>query len=126
MWCKWGMPRKPRVEYAGAVYHVMSRGNHLQKIFRGDTDCGMFLETLGEACGRTGWRVHAYALMGNHYHLLLETPEPNLVVGSLCASVRNPAFPIHFSRKMSHVTANRIGGIELSHFSRWTVWVSKM
>ena len=75
------MPRKPRVEYAGAVYHVMSRGNHLQKVFRGDEDCGVFLETLGEACGRTGWKVHAYALMGNHYHLLLETPEPNLVVG---------------------------------------------
>ena len=75
------MPRKPRLEYAGAVYHVMSRGNHLQKVFRGDEDCGIFLETLGEACGRAGWRVHAYVLMGNHYHLLLETPEPNLVVG---------------------------------------------
>ena len=75
------MPRKPRVEYAGAVYHVMSRGNHSQKVFRTDGDCGMFLETLGEACGRTGWKVHAYVLMGNHYHLLLETPEANLVAG---------------------------------------------
>ncbi len=75
------MPRKPRVEYAGAVYHVISRGNRLQKIFWGDADCEMFLETLGESCQRTGWRVHAYALMGNHYHLLLETPEPNLVAG---------------------------------------------
>lgn len=75
------MPRKPRVEYAGAVYHVMSRGNHSQKVFRGDEDCAMFLETLGEACGRTGWQVHAYVLMGNHYHLLLETPEANLVAG---------------------------------------------
>ena len=69
------------MEYAGAVYHVMSRGNHSQKVFRTDVDCGMFLETLGEACGRTGWKVHAYVLMGNHYHVLLETPEPNLVVG---------------------------------------------
>ena len=75
------MPRKPRVEYAGAVYHVMSRGSHQQKVFRGDEDCGVFLETVGEVCERTGWRVHAYALMGDHYHLLLETPEPNLVVG---------------------------------------------
>jgi hypothetical protein len=49
------MPRKPRVEYEGAVYHVMSRGNHLQEVFRGDEDCGVFLETIGEACGRTGW-----------------------------------------------------------------------
>lgn len=75
------MSRKPRVEYAGAVYHVMSRGNHAQKVFRTDGDCGVFLETLGEVCGRTGWKVHAYVLMGNHYHLLLETPEANLVVG---------------------------------------------
>jgi len=41
----------------------------------------MFLELLEEACGRTGWRVHAYVLMGNHYHLLIETPEANLVDG---------------------------------------------
>ncbi len=75
------MPRKPRVEFAGAVYHVMSRGNHSQKVFRADGDCRMFLETLGEVCRRTGWKVHAYVLMGNHYHLLLETPEPNLVAG---------------------------------------------
>jgi len=60
---------------------VVGRGNHLQKVFRGDEDCGVFLETVGEVCGRTGWKVHAYALMGNHYHMLLETPEPNLVVG---------------------------------------------
>lgn len=75
------MPRKPRVEYAGAVYHVMSRGNHSQKVFRTDDDCETFVEALGEVCRRTGWRVHAYVLMGNHYHLLLETPEANLVVG---------------------------------------------
>ena len=75
------MPRKPRVEYAGAVYHVMSRGNHSQETFRTDGDCRTFLETLGEVCGRMGWKVHAYVLMGNHYHLLLETPEPNLVAG---------------------------------------------
>ena len=75
------MPRKPRVEYAGAIYHVMSRGNHQQAIFRTDKDRKMFLETLGEVCERTGWRVHAHILMGNHYHLLLETPEANLVVG---------------------------------------------
>ena len=75
------MPRKPRVEYAGAVYHVMSRGNRQQAIFRTDEDREMFLHTLGEVCGRTGWKVHAYVLMGNHYHLLLEIAEANLVVG---------------------------------------------
>ena len=75
------MPRKPRVEYAGAVYHVMSRGNRQQKVFQTDRDNAVFLATLGEACERTGWKVHAYVLMGNHYHLLLETAEANLVVG---------------------------------------------
>ena len=76
-----GMPRQPRIEYAGGVYHVLSRGNRQEAIFADDTDRQVFLKTLGEACGRTGWRVHAYVLMPNHYHLLLETPEANLVVG---------------------------------------------
>lgn len=75
------MARKPRLEYAGAVYHVMNRGNHQQVIFRKDGDRECFLGALGEVCERTGWKVHAYVLMGNHYHLLLETPEPNLTAG---------------------------------------------
>ncbi len=69
------------MEYAGAVYHVMSRGNRRQAIFLADQDREMFLDTLGEACGRTGWKVHAFILMGNHYHLLLEIAEANLVAG---------------------------------------------
>lgn len=75
------MPRKPRVEYAGATYHVMCRGNRQQTVFRDGRDNEIFLDTLGEACVRCGWRVHAFVLMGNHYHLLIETPEPNLVAG---------------------------------------------
>ena len=75
------MARKVRVQYPGAVYHVMSRGNQGNAIFRDDRDRERFVETLGEACGKTGWLVHAYVLLGNHYHLLLETPEANLVAG---------------------------------------------
>ncbi len=75
------MPRKPRIEYAGAIYHVMSRGNRGGAVFEDDTDREMFLETLGQACSKTGWIVHCYVLMGNHYHMLLETPEANLVSG---------------------------------------------
>src|SRR6202034_2393979 len=59
----------------------MARGNQGQAIFRDDHDRRRFLDVLGEASGKTGWRVHAYVLMGNHYHLLLETPEGNLVTG---------------------------------------------
>lgn len=75
------MPRKPRVEYAGAVYHVMSRGDRQNLIYRDNRDRETFLNTLEEACTRCGWLVHAFVLMDNHYHLLLETPEPNLVEG---------------------------------------------
>ncbi|MEI8197983.1 MAG: transposase [Phycisphaerae bacterium] len=75
------MARKPRVEYEGAIYHVMSRGDRREAIFRDDTDRRRFMRALGEACGRTGWRVHAYVLMSNHYHLLLETPHANLAKG---------------------------------------------
>ncbi len=69
------------MEYAGALYHVMSRGDRGEQIVREDADRELFLKTLGEACAKTGWIVHAYALMSNHYHLLLETPEANLVSG---------------------------------------------
>jgi putative transposase len=75
------MARKLRVEYAGAVYHLMSRGNGKQDIFLDAKDCKMFIKALGETCEKTGWRVYAFCLMGNHFHLCLETPQPNLVAG---------------------------------------------
>src|SRR6266853_6938740 len=75
------MPRRMRVEFAGAVYHVLDSGDRREAIFGDDTDRELFLRTLQEVCTRTGWRVHAYVLMSNHYHFLLETPEPNLAAG---------------------------------------------
>ena len=75
------MPRPLRVEYEGAVYHVMSRGDRREAIFRDDEDRRRFLETLGEGCGKTDWVVHALCLMPNHFHLVLETPGGNLVAG---------------------------------------------
>ncbi len=75
------MARAVRIEYGGAFYHVMARGNRRERIFRDEADRVLFLETLGEACERTGWRVHAWVLMSNHYHLMVETPEANLVAG---------------------------------------------
>lgn len=75
------MPRKARLEFAGAVYHLLDRGDRRETVFRDDRDRETFLTTLGQACERTGWRVHAWVLMTNHYHLLVETPEPNLVAG---------------------------------------------
>ena len=63
------------------MYHVMSRGDRREKIFLDDVDRHDFLKTLAEACKKTEWQVHAYCLMPNHYHFVVETPEPNLVAG---------------------------------------------
>jgi len=70
-----------RVEYAGALYHVMSRGDRGEDIFLDDVDRQDFLKTLAEACQKTGFQVHAYCLMRNHFHLVIETPNANLVAG---------------------------------------------
>ena len=75
------MARKLRVEYAGAIYHVMNRGDRREPVFRDDEDRRRFLATLGEVCAKTGWQVHALCLMSDHFHLVVETPQPNLVAG---------------------------------------------
>jgi putative transposase len=75
------MPRPLRLEYEGAIYHVMSRGDRREPIFQDDADRKRFLETPGEACAKTDWQVHALCLMGNHFHLVVETPKGNLVAG---------------------------------------------
>ncbi len=75
------MPRPLRVEYAGARYHVLSRGDRKEAIVYNDEDSRRFLKTLGEAAIYAGWQVHAYCLMRNHFHLVIETPEPTLVKG---------------------------------------------
>ncbi len=75
------MARSVRIEYEGAVYHVMCRGDRGESVFPSEGDRETFLDTLAEACGRTGFLVHSYVLMTNHYHMLIETPEANLVEG---------------------------------------------
>lgn len=75
------MSRRLRLEFPGALYHVTSRGNARQAIFLDDGDREHFLSRLAGEVDVSGWRCHAYCLMGNHYHLLLETPEANLARG---------------------------------------------
>ena len=75
------VPRRIRVEFPGAIYHVLSRGDRREDIFHDDVDRQDFLETLAEACQKTGFQVHAYCLMRNHFHLVVETPHANLVAG---------------------------------------------
>ena len=78
------MARKLRVEYAGAIYHVRNRGDRRELIFIDDADRQRFVETLGEVSAKTGWEVHAYVLMSNHFDWVVETPQPNLVAGMKC------------------------------------------
>jgi len=75
------MARQARIEYEGAYYHVMSRGDRREAIFEDAEDREMFMQTLGECCERSGWRVYAWVLMSNHYHWVLQTPAGNLVEG---------------------------------------------
>ncbi len=72
------MPRPVRIEYPQACYHVMNRGRQRQQIFHSPTYYHAFLETLADAHERFGVVIHGYCLMGNHYHLLLQTPRGNL------------------------------------------------
>ncbi len=75
------MARPLRIEYPGALYHVLSRGDRREAIFRDDSDRELFLALLGRTCRRTGWQIHAYCLMSNHFHLVVETPRSNLSAG---------------------------------------------
>ena len=75
------MARPLRYEAAGAVYHVMARGDGGKNVFEDDRDRVAWFSLMERAGERFGWRVHAWVLMGNYFHVLLETPEPNLVVG---------------------------------------------
>lgn len=75
------MARKLRIQFEGAMYHVINRGNYRRELFASEGEAQAFLDTVMEAKKMMGWRLHAYVLMNNHYHLALETPEPNLVEG---------------------------------------------
>jgi REP element-mobilizing transposase RayT len=75
------MSRPLRLQYAGALYHVTARGNRREAIFENDADRRGFLDLLAEVCKRLGWCCPAYCLMGNHYHLLAQTPRGDLADG---------------------------------------------
>lgn len=95
------MPRAPRIEYEGAIYHLIARGDRREPIVYNDGDREVFVETLGEACLRGRWEVLAWVLMDNHYHLALRTPEANLVDGMRW-------FQNAFTRRIN--TRNRLWG----------------
>jgi putative transposase len=75
------MPRKLRLEFPGARYHVINRGNYRADVFGSDHTKTAFEDCLWEACEKWSWLLHAFVLMRNHFHLAIETPEANLVRG---------------------------------------------
>ena len=75
------MARPIRIEYAGALYHVTSRGDRREDIFVDDEDRIIWLEVFSQVCCRFNWRCHAWCLMDNHYHIVIETIEGNLSQG---------------------------------------------
>jgi putative transposase len=75
------MPRRPRTNYPGAITHVIARGNRRQPIYLDERGYRIFLAVLGAVSRGHGWRCHAYCLMPNHYHAVIETPEENLSAG---------------------------------------------
>src|SRR6266550_5024038 len=75
------MARPLRIEYPGAICHVLSRGDRREAIFRTEADRKLLLDLLAQTCRRTGWQIHAYCLMDNHFHLVVETPRSNLSAG---------------------------------------------
>jgi REP element-mobilizing transposase RayT len=75
------MARKLRLEFEGAAYHVLNRGNYRRSLFESKGAAAAFERCLDETCKRFGWRVHAFVIMRNHFHLALETPQPNLSDG---------------------------------------------
>lgn len=103
------MARPLRLPFPGGVYHITARGNDRQAIFEDDADCSRFLIVLASVVARYRVRCHAYCLMGNHYHLLLETPEGNL---SNAMRQLNGVYTQRFNRRherCGHVLQGRFG-----------------
>lgn len=94
------MTRPLRIEFDGALYHVTSRGNARGPVFITDTDRVLFLDILKKTCERFNWLCHAYCLMDNHYHLVIETPDGNLSKGM---RQRNGVYTQSFNKRHQRV-----------------------
>lgn len=129
------MARPIRIEYENAFYHITSRGNARHRIYRDDFDRDMFLDAVKMACKRFCFNIHAFVLMDNHYHLLMETPHANL-----CASMRhiNGVYTQAYNRRhkvVGHLLQGRYKAIvvdrdsyylELIRYIHLNPWRAKM
>jgi putative transposase len=105
------LARQLRIEYPGAFYHITSRGNQKQPVFLSPWDKARFLDYIKEAHDKFDFLIHAYCLMENHYHLMLETKQANLSRGM---HFLNTAYTIYFNgrhNKVGHLFQGRFKGI---------------
>jgi REP element-mobilizing transposase RayT len=112
------MSRKLRFEYPGAIYHILNRGNYRSWIFESDGARKSFETTLFEACEYAGWKLHAFVVMSNHFHLAIETPEPNLSEGMRWLQ---SVFAMRFNRfrkENGHLFQGRFKSILIEDFER--------
>lgn len=101
------VPRTPRIQLPGGIYHVGTRGVRQQPIFVDDRDRQRFVALLGEVVRATGWRCLTYCLMGNHYHLVVQLREPNLSIGMQRLNGRYAAMFSARHRRPGHVFERR-------------------
>jgi putative transposase len=105
------MSRSIRIEYAGALYHVTSRGDRQEDIYIDDIDRSNFLTLLAQVSKDYNWLIHAYCLMGNHYHLLVETPDGNLSKGMRQLNGVYTQLTNRYHGKVGHVFQGRYKAI---------------
>ena len=113
------MPRSLRIEYPGAVYHVLNRGNYRRDVFGVEGSKEVFEGTLRKACERFGWILHAYCLLDNHYHMAIETPDSNLSIGMQWLQSTYANRFNHLVKERGHVFQGRYKNLVIerdSHF----------
>ncbi len=113
------MARQPRIEYPGAIYHVINRGNYRRDVFGTVGAAKAFVDTLAETVKRYEWELGAYVVMRNHFHLAVRTPQPNLSAGMQWLQV---TFASRFNRLRSeqgHLFQGRFKSILLEHEEVW-------
>jgi REP element-mobilizing transposase RayT len=119
------MARPLRIEYPGAFYHVINRGNAGENIFKSKRDKVKFLEYLEKAVERFSIIIYTYCLMDNHYHMLMETPEPNL---SVAVQWINVSYAVYFNRKhqrSGHLFQGRFKAILIDADSSYHAFIGK-
>ncbi len=105
------MARPIRLEFAGALYHVTSRGDRQENIYEDDTDRKSFLSLLQQIAKDYNWLIHAYCLMDNHYHLIVETPDGNLSKGMRQLNGVYTQITNRYHKKVGHVFQGRYKAI---------------